>query len=211
MKCERCKGTRTRCGGAGQCDHDGSECFDMTIDGIEQNCGEYEAIKCPDCNGTGTKPEPEFDKGHDLPLSGMINKPEPEQDERIREAFEDRIPEHIRKHLHFTEVGDKYVIVKNGENLSPSWKLSAEYYTERFKGYKSGYTSRNAEVEALKADNLELMHEIEALNGAEYRDQHIKRLKAEIESMRCCGNCAHNCKTASGNPCDEGNWTRKTK
>jgi hypothetical protein len=46
-KCKTCKDTKTRCGGAGQCDHDGTECFENV------NCGEYEPILCPDCN----KPE----------------------------------------------------------------------------------------------------------------------------------------------------------
>ncbi len=51
MKCSKCNGTKTRCGEAGQCDHDGSECFEY------DNCGEYEHISCPDCNGTGSTPD----------------------------------------------------------------------------------------------------------------------------------------------------------
>lgn len=41
----------------------------------------------------------------------------------------------------------------------------------------------------MEKEKIELMHEIDALNHAEYRDQHIKRLMEQIESMKCCGNC----------------------
>ncbi len=48
IECPECKGFGTRCGGAGQCDH---ECF------VNGNCGEYVEIICPSCSGTGKQPE----------------------------------------------------------------------------------------------------------------------------------------------------------
>lgn len=121
---------------------------------------------------------PEF-KGvcqDDCPNAVLRPKPEPEQDERIREAFEKKLTELLQ--------GSK----PNQENIA----LMKIMYGS---GYTDGYTSQNAEIEALKA---------------------------EIKSMRCCGNCQHldyceyhdnqEAEREINYPFDRcNNWSRKNK
>jgi len=106
------------------------------------------------------------------------NKPEPEQDEIIIEFSDEQ-----------AELKKYYRMLHSHE--------AVVYYS----GYKHGYTSRNAEIEALNET-----HELETKGRDELRradvdcilrlreenrkqTEGIEALKAEIESMKCCGNC----------------------
>jgi len=208
MKCERCGGSGkyfqenpdcSNCPSKDECDDFGKQFCTVPSD-------------CPNCLGTGTKPEPDcinpdcvggwMAEHEDLteltiPCSRCNadrhkakpffapkvivhpRQPEPEQDVIMRQ-FE-KCWHGVFDHL------DKMLLIQ---------------ITDVFRsGYKSGYTSRNAEIEALNET-----HELETKGRDELRradvdcilrlreenrkqTEEIEALKVEIESMRCCGNC----------------------
>jgi len=129
MKCKSCKGKKV----------------------IPHKSGNMGIDICPDCNGTGTKPEPG-------------------QDEIMRQ-FE-KCWHGVFDHL------DEMLLIE---------------ITDVFRsGCKSGRTSRNSEIEELKHIIKGCQSALNT-NGERFRrmQKTIEALKAEIQSLRCCGNCSH--------------------
>jgi len=159
MKCERCGGKKTICN-------------------YEHPEGSEYCLKCktcPDCHGTGTKPEPEHD-------------------EKLKKAFSIYLENSC-----INKSGAVHFLKSMNRDKSFPWYSEPEavgFYHGFGMGELSAHTSRNAEIEAMKA---------------------------EIESLRCCGNCDnlratpqdHDfCWNNNGNLPSERickYWTRKTK
>lgn len=133
--------------------------------------------------------------------AGTGTKPEPEQDERIHDIFVD----------HIKDINDF--------SLFPEWwegKESKKFVSFLKSFIKSGYTSRNAEIKAMKYQ-LDGFKDQYNINGK--LTEEIEALKAEIESMRedfeeIAGSLYADCSGDDGHAEAReiiAKWTRKTK
>ena len=187
MKCERC-------GGTGKAIY---ECNPI-----------HKTNNCPDCNGTGEKPERQctrepmnnqdchaYNNGECMNgfcCGDFLNQPEESQDERIEEA---------------------YTKVSKGLKKENPWD-----YLE-YRSFKSGFKSRDEEVERLENQLISLRHQYKSAVTA-IKEKHLPELtaiRAQIEEMKCCGNCytyfdsIDNCGeyTSEAGVCD--NWKRRSE
>jgi hypothetical protein len=145
--------------------------------------------------------------------------PTPPDDEVIREAFEkEPMFQPWLKHARYTELGFYKPLKESKYTKAVSSKLNDSL--DGFEiGFKDGAASRDEEVERLEKHFRGLIDAIKSdhkkiasgLNDMLYeRDTQITALKAEIESMRCCGNCGDTQKCSMNNgrgTCD--NWKPK--
>jgi len=145
MKCERC-------GGSGKYFQENPDCSNCPS---KDECDDFGKqfctvpSDCPNCLDTGTKPEPG-------------------QDERIRDDFEEVNPD---------------VILNEHDKEYYSIEVRAS-----FEHFKAGYTSRNAEIEAKDRTITDLQklssEHVSYLSELSKKETEIEALKAEIKSMR---------------------------